>query len=397
MQPLNIVVIGTGMFATGRGTQGFGTVLPAISEWKRSGNNIGKVIFVGTNGAHSSDTMGKFEGLAQQTGVLLDVDVLPKGKTQDPQAYLEAIKQIPRPACAVIVVPDHLHYEVARSCLLADLPVLVVKPLAPTVNEGLRLVNLSIDRNLYAAVEFHKRWDKANLMVRDAILGGRIGEPLYCWVEYSQRKSIPTEIFKAWSFRTSILQYLGIHYIDIVRFCTDAIPLRVMATGQKTWLKERGIDTWDSIQCVIEWQMPSGALFVQTVLTNWIDPETTSSMSDQKIKFVGTKGRIESDQKERGLRFNIDDQCLEQPNPDFCMVYGANDGSKQWRGYGIDSVFTFFSDVVDIYTGKNDINTLNKLRPTFAEALISTAIVEAAHKSLAAENTWQSVRLEECE
>jgi len=97
------------------------------------------------------------------------------------------------------------------------------------------------------------------------------------------------------------------------------------------------------------------------------------------------------------LRFNIDDQCLEQPNPDFCMVYGANDGSKQWRGYGIDSVFTFFSDVVDIYTGKNDINTLNKLRPTFAEALISTAIVEAAHKSLAAENTWQSVRLEECE
>ena len=43
MQPLNIVVIGTGMFATGRGTQGFGTVLPAISEWKRSGNNIGKV------------------------------------------------------------------------------------------------------------------------------------------------------------------------------------------------------------------------------------------------------------------------------------------------------------------------------------------------------------------
>ncbi len=32
---LNIVVIGTGMFSTGRGTNGYGTVLPAITEWLR--------------------------------------------------------------------------------------------------------------------------------------------------------------------------------------------------------------------------------------------------------------------------------------------------------------------------------------------------------------------------
>ena len=43
MSNLNIVVIGTGMFATGRGTTGFGTVLPAISEWQRLEKNIGKV------------------------------------------------------------------------------------------------------------------------------------------------------------------------------------------------------------------------------------------------------------------------------------------------------------------------------------------------------------------
>ena len=34
--------------------------------------------------------------------------------------------------------------------------------------------------------------------------------------------------------------------------------------------------------------------FTQTLLVNWIDPENTSSMSDQKIKFVGT----EEDMKE---------------------------------------------------------------------------------------------------
>jgi len=32
---LNILVIGTGMYVCGRGTNSYGTVLPAIYEWKR--------------------------------------------------------------------------------------------------------------------------------------------------------------------------------------------------------------------------------------------------------------------------------------------------------------------------------------------------------------------------
>ena len=43
--------------------------------------------------------------------------------------------------------------------------------------------------------------------------------------------------------------------------------------------------------------MPDKTLFTETILTNWIDPENSSAMSDQKIKFIGTKGRFEADQK----------------------------------------------------------------------------------------------------
>ena len=73
--------------------------------------------------------------------------------------------------------------------------------------------------------------DKANIMFRDTILAGRLGTLLYCWVEYSQRKSIPTKFFHSWVERTSILQYLGVHYTDVIRFTTGATPKRVMATG----------------------------------------------------------------------------------------------------------------------------------------------------------------------
>ena len=123
-----------------------------------------------------------------------------------------------------MVVPDHLHYQVAKDCLEAGLHTLVVKPLTPSVSEGRKLTNLAKARGLYGAVEFHKRWDRANLMLRDKIQNQVLGVPLYCWIEYSQRKSIPTVSFRKWTEKTNILQYLGTHYIDLVHFVTSALP-----------------------------------------------------------------------------------------------------------------------------------------------------------------------------
>ena len=72
----------------------------------------------------------------------------------------------------------------------------------------------------------------------------------------------------------------------------------------------------------IEWELPTKERFTQTLLTNWIDPETSTAMSDQKIKIIGTKGHFESDQKDRGIRINIDDENFEHPNPYFCHMNG---------------------------------------------------------------------------
>ena len=213
---LNIIVIGAGMYSIGRGTDGFGTILPSIGEWKRNGGDVGKVVFVSTNFESSKIVLEKSNKLRNETGIELDIEAFPKKEGHYHSAYKEIIYSIPKPACVIIVVPDHLHYQVAKDCLEANLAVLIVKPLTPTVGEGKELVELAEKNNLYAAVEFHKRWDKANLMMKDVIQKNNIGDLLYCWVEYSQRKSIPTEIFKAWTEKTSILQYLGIHYIDII-------------------------------------------------------------------------------------------------------------------------------------------------------------------------------------
>lgn len=388
---LNIVVIGTGMFSTGRGTETYGTILPAINEWCRNQQQKSKVVFVGTNGNNSHNAFLKAKKLTEETGNILDIKFLPKVGVTDHDAYLSVIREIPKPACAIIVVPDHLHFQVTQDCLMNNLPVLVVKPLTPTVSEAEKLEKLAKERSLYAAVEFHKRWDKANLMIKDRILSDDLGQILYAWVEYSQRKTVPEEIFRDWAHKTSILQYLGIHYIDLMRFYTNALPLKVMAIGQKKWLINKGIDAFDSIQCLIEWETKEGSKFTQTILTNWIDPNSSSAMSDQKIKIVGTNGRFESDQKERGIRINLDDKNIEQPNPDFCMEYLAANNLKKWRGYGIESVSSFLTDVDDINNNIVSIDKLKTQRPTFSEAIISTSVIEAAHKSLLNNNKWQNV------
>ena len=74
----------------------------------------------------------------------------------------------------------------------------------------------------------------------------------------------------------------------------------------KDYLKKKNINTWDSIHAVIEWTNKNNN-FLSLHSCNWIDSNKSSAMSDQKISFIGTKGRIDSDQKNRGLQI-VDDK-----------------------------------------------------------------------------------------
>jgi len=391
MKKFDIIIIGAGLYVCGKGTSGFGTILPAVFEWKRHNKNIGDIHCVSTSAKSSKELLQKVEGLKVKTGIKIDVKAYPEKDLKNHDAYKEVLKNCKNPGCAIIAVPDHLHHKIAKDCLEEGLHTLLVKPLTPTTEEGIDLVKLANKNNLYGAVEFHKRWDKSNVILRDKIKSGDLGKPLNCWVEYSQRKSVPTVFFKDWASQTSILQYLGVHYIDVIRFVTSASPKRVMAIGQKTEIVQKGIDTFDAIQCIIEWEMPDGCKFSETILTSWIDPENSTAMSDQKIKFIGTKGRYEADQKERGIRLNTEDLGVEHINPDFCMPYGSEEGKIRWRGYGIESITTFLNDVIDLEDGHKDLEELQIQRPSFQEALVSTMVVEAAHKSLKEQSTWQKI------
>ena len=382
------------MYVTGRNTDGYGTIFPSIIEFQRVNKEENlEVIFVGTNAKNTNLSKRKVLKALKISGVKIKTTFYPN-KNNTKKNYKSILEQEKNISCAIVVVPDNLHFEVANECLNYNLHTLVVKPFTTKLIEAKRLIEKKNKKNIIGLVEFHKRFDKHNLLLKNTYESQKLGKPLYFNVEYSQKKIIPEKIFRKWSEKTNILQYLGIHYIDLVYFITKARPVRVMAMGQKNWLKKRKINTYDSIQCLIEWKTKSNASFNQTLVVNWIDPNSNSSVSYQKIKFCGTKGNFESDQKIRGIRIISDDNNLEEPNPDFCQPFCFNGKNIQWRGYGIKSVLNFLNGTKNMLTNKSKFSKLvDPNSANFEDGLISTAVIEAATKSLENKSSWKKINL----
>ncbi len=387
---LKVLVIGAGMYVCGRGTDGFGTVLPSLYEVFRGGL-IDSVCVVATSHASVKAVERKNTELARRMGFRLPLKGFAKAGL-GASSYKEALKSY-RPDAVIVAVPDHLHASVVAQATKFGAHVMVVKPLAPTVREGKAMTAAVRAAGVYGAVEFHKRYDEANLKLREVISSGKIGEVLYINVAYSQRKLIPEKMFRSWASKTNIFQYLGVHYVDLIYFATGAKPVRVIATAQKNWLSRQGINTYDAVQVVIEWEdRKTSKTFTSMIATNWIDPNGSSAMSDQKISVVGTRGRVDSDQKNRGVQIVTDENGIEDFNPYFSQLYPDTTGQTVFRGYGERSFHQFFADVSNILTGVQKPEHLKDLRPTFQQALVSTAVIEAVSESLKRHNNWIAVK-----
>ena len=110
---------------------------------KRQTGNKGEVHCVSTSSSSAKEVADKSENLNLKMGVSFEVSAHPESDYKDNLHYRKVLQKIDNPTCAIIAVPDHLHYQVAKDCLDAGLHVLLVKPLTPTYDEGKKLVDLA--------------------------------------------------------------------------------------------------------------------------------------------------------------------------------------------------------------------------------------------------------------
>lgn len=392
-KPVEILVVGAGMYVCGKGTDGYGTILPALFEGYRQGL-VSRIHIAATSRTSAENVLLKVAELEKILGIEPKIRVYPTGEEYNAKAYLLALEEGSGPWAAIVSVPDQLHFKISRNLMEKGVHLQVVKPLVAKVDEVRRLLGLQEENSVYGVVEFHKRYDHANLKLLDLIRKNELGQLLNFRINYSQQKVIPTKMFRNWVDTTNVFQYLGVHYVDLIHFLTKARPLRVMSIGTKKFLPSQGIDNYDTIQTLIDWQQPQTEdSFISSHLTGWVDPDTSSAMSDQRIEVIGTRGRYRSDQKDRGITLVTDKDGVEQINPYFSQFYPALDGQAMMvSGYGPQSILQFVRDVADIISGNRSLTDLEGLRATFASSLPVAAVLEASDQSLSENNKWVGIQ-----
>lgn len=376
------------MYVTGKNNTGTGTVLSSLAQISKT-ITISEIVIT----SKSATSKKEVELALNRIGSLLKI----KLKVRFVQLSVDPVSEITRlqnelnfSAC-IISVPDHLHHFFGLITLGLSIPTLMVKPLVPTVLEANELIALAHQNNTFACVEFHKRYDETNLWIKNAISKGELGKLDYIHVDYSQRISIPLDTFKSWSDRTNIFQYLGVHYVDLVYFLTGFRPSKVMAYGVYGTLMDKNIQTYDSVHAMVEWTNPNNSKdhFIGVYNINWVDPSISSAMSDQKYKVIGTKGRIECDQKNRGIEIVTEHTGIQQINPYFSEYLPNLNGEMTFQGYGFKSIDQFIKDVLALEKNEINLDDLNKKRPSFKESLISVKVTEAVNNSLNNNSSWQ--------
>lgn len=376
---IEIIVIGTGAYVCGKDDQDYGTIIPSLFKYSKEYDIKVNLTFACNslnskiNAQNQCNKISNLFGLEETKLSFIDCNGVP-------DLFFNQLENIDKYEACIISIPDDLHYLWAKKVLDYSIPLLIVKPLTLKYWQAIELTKIAKKNSIPAFVEFHKRYDRQLRFAKDTFYSGEIGIPLYSTTEYTQKKCIPTNTFIKWSDKTNIFSYLGVHYIDALHYVTGAMPIKVSATGQKQFLKSLGIDTFDSIQCNIEWIYKNKFTFNQTINCSWVESNKASSMSKQDFKLIGTTGRIDCEQKERGLKFLTDKKETEQINPDFCRVYSLNK-FKTFEGYGIESIINFLK-----YLKYKEL-TDDRLC-TFSEACISTSVIDAANLSLVKNSDW---------
>lgn len=90
----------------------------------------------------------------------------------------ELVAQADEVDLAVVTARDDAHVDLGLTLLTAGLPVVVEKPLAPTVDGAERLQAAARAAGVPVVAFQNKRWDRDYATVADAVRGGEVGEVL---------------------------------------------------------------------------------------------------------------------------------------------------------------------------------------------------------------------------
>lgn len=191
------------------------------------------------------------------------------------------------PDLVAVVVPTHLHFEVAAHVLDRGIHILIEKPIASTIEEALELTQLARARNVKIAVGHIERFNPAVIAVKRRLIAGELGQIFH--LHARRLGPFPPRIRDV-----GVTLDLATHDIDVMRYLLDAEIARVYAETQRR-IHDRCEDLLLGIL-----RFSNGAIGMLDV--NWLTPTKVRELS-----VTGEKGMYLLNYLTQDIYFYVND------------------------------------------------------------------------------------------
>lgn len=269
-----------------------------------------------------------------------------------------------------VATPDPYHKAPVMAAIRHGKDVLVEKPLATSSADAYEIIEAAEKAGVRVMVDYHKRWDPASIAVKNKLAEATCGKPVRGYMRMDNIYDVALNWLN-WSGNSSPVHFVGTHCYDIIRWYMGCEVTQVYAVGHKGILQSKGVDTYDSITAILEFE--NGCTW--TVENAWILPNGFAKADDGCTELLCENTMIRVDSQKRGVEF-FDENKLHTPN--ICFMQRFN---GRVIGFGFDPL----NDFVDCIL--NDKPFVAGLK----DGLEAELIAEAVHKSA---DTHQVVKIE---
>ena len=220
----------------------------------------------------------------------------------------------------LITVPDFMHRDPVVKAAEAGLHILVEKPFAMSVADADAMVEAIDKAGVKCMVEFFNRWSPPFAEAKRVVEQGELGEIVSIAAELNDAIWVPTEMLK-WSARTSPVWFLMSHIADLSTWITGKKPATVRAYGVKKILVQKGIDTYDLVEALVEYADGTLGRFSNC----WVLPDGMPILYELKMRIVGSQAAIDIDTSDQEVHL-ITQQRLTHPVTAWGEIAGRYEG-----------------------------------------------------------------------
>jgi predicted dehydrogenase len=374
--PRTLVLVGTGAYAL-RDVHGPGVVLRSLAQWAadNGGASAWEIAIL-----HRSES-GRARAEAEGKRVRSEIPGTPSlsffaASSDESEAVLESAHAL------FVCVPDSAHEQYALRGIDAGVPTWIVKPLTGDGERSAALASRAESKSTPVWVDYHKRFDVSNRLLRSTLDTGDHGAPLLFSVRYSQPRDLPLQGF-AWTGETNVFSYIGCHYVDQLFYLMPGLEIEsVEAHGIAGPVFERfGHSAWDTILARFDCRWRGRPLSAQFEI-GWNNPLASPTKSLQVVELACERGRHFMDQTRRGVEIWSDDGVVT-PNPYFfARLHDPTTGAPRYQGYGWESVREFL-DFTLRSAADRALALANDSLPWAREAARVDAVLDRVGRSLA--------------